>query len=63
MAVEYCCRGIGCCWEGVDVGLLLYMDEVFNKARNLLLVLFTGNMVYNVGAVCVMSHWCAIVIF
>ena len=62
MTGEYCCRGIGRCWEGVDVGLLLYAGGVFNKARGLLLVLFAGNTVYNVGAVCVMCDWCAVVI-
>ena len=62
VTVELCCRGIGPWWPGVAVGLLLYVGGVFNKARGLLLVLFAGNTVYNVGAVRVMSDWCAIVI-
>ena len=62
MTGEYCCRGIGRCWEGVDVGSLLYAGGVFNKSRGLLLVLFIGITVYNVGTVCVISDWCVIVI-
>ena len=62
MAVEYCCRGIGPCWDDVALGLLLYVGGVFNKARGLLLVLFAGIPVYNIGAVCMMSDWCVIVI-
>ena len=46
--MEYFCRRIGPCWEGVAIGLLLYVGGVFNKPHGLS---FAGNTVYNIGAV------------